>query len=312
MSFSICFDIGGSRIKSGLISKGQLQQSKVITVEDNNRLLPVLESLRREIDHIFTQNNSKECLGIGLALPCIIDTKTNAVLSKYTKYKDAQEIDIEKWASENWSLPLTVHNDAKAALLGEAFYGAGIAYNDLTMLTFGTGIGSAVMINGKLLHGKDFISGNLWGHSTVSLHGNTCNCGNTGCLEAMASTWNLEQIVKKYFSAEELMNLSQLISFELIFRESAKGKSPYQKVLSHCYDAWAAAIVNIVLAYNPECIICGGGIMNHYDTIIPEIKRRMNQHGWIDESYVDLIPAQQIDYAALFGLHHTLQTMKTS
>src|SRR3990170_7444612 len=101
------------------------------------------------------------------------------------------------WAMERWGVPLVLENDARAALVGEWQYGAGKDCDNVVLITLGTGVGTAALINGKLLHGKHFLAGSLGGHMSINLHGDVCNCGNLGCVESEASTWALQKLVTR-------------------------------------------------------------------------------------------------------------------
>ncbi|GJM33862.1 MAG: glucokinase [Saprospiraceae bacterium] len=314
MPFTICFDIGGTRIKSGVIAGDKIVQTNLSEVKDNSALQPILVKLERVIDQYLAEHKQTDQLaGIGIALPCFVDSKKNKILSHYVKYTDAAGLDLNQWARNKWGVPIALQNDAKAALLGEAEYGAGKGYRNLVMLTFGTGIGSGVMLDGHLLNGKDYIAGNLAGHSIIDYDGDLCNCGNIGCTEAVASSWSLPHKVQKMWAAEDQQELASVeltsfenIDFKYLFDQAAKGHQFYNKVLEDCLQAWGMALVNMVLAYNPDCIICGGGIMKSHEIIFPYFKKVLDQHGWINSEFVELKKAEQPEYAALLGMNYTI------
>ena len=93
------------------------------------------------------------------------------ILSTSSKYDDGPEIDLVAWARAELDLPLRLENDARTALLGERYAGAGQGCDDIVMMTFGTGIGGAAMIGGRLLHGKHFQAGCLGGHFAADYRG---------------------------------------------------------------------------------------------------------------------------------------------
>jgi glucokinase len=308
MGFNICFDIGGTRIKSGLLKNNQLLSSKISEVKDNSLLAPVLIQLEKIIDQYCEEfSHLGKLEGIGIALPSLIDTKKNKILSHYVKYTDAAQIDLNHWATSNWQVPLVLHNDAKAALLGEIYEGAGKGYENVVMLTFGTGVGSGVFLNGKLLDGKNYIAGNLMGHSIINWDGVTCNCGQQGCLEATASTWALPQIISQLAKSQNKEDKEyKNLGFKEIIENTAQ--DPFlEQIKKTCLDVWGMLLVNMVLAYNPEVLICGGGIMNSHDIIFPHFKKILNQHGWINADYVQLKRAAQPEFAAIYGLNQALK-----
>ncbi len=201
--------MGGTTIKLGLIGgDGNVVAQASLAASSHISLVTRLTEIANKIDGLLTENNA-EPVGIGIAFPGIIDNIRNKVLSKYVKYPDAQDVDFSKWAEERWNIPAAVENDAKAALLGEWQFGSGKGASDLVLITLGTGVGSAVMIDGKVLSGRNFIAGNLGGHMTINMHGKTCNCGNIGCVETEGSTWAL---------ADEVKNVPQFVGSSLVKR----------------------------------------------------------------------------------------------
>ena len=94
---------------------------------------------------------------------------------------------------QNWNVDFFIDNDARLAAVGEWKYGAGKDTDNLVVMTIGTGIGTSVIMNGKLLRGKHFQAGCLGGHFSVKYNGSMCTCGNSGCVEAYASTWSFKR-----------------------------------------------------------------------------------------------------------------------
>lgn len=196
--YTLAIDLGGTIIKAGLLNGKQLIASCTEQATSKNGLknnLPVIDSM---IFGLLKENNLSvaEVLGIVFSFPGLVDSLRNRVISTNKKYDDAPVIDLPRWAKETWNLPFYLENDARMALLGEWKYGAGKGFDNIVMVTLGTGIGSAVLIEGKLLKGKHFQAGNLGGHFTVNFNGIICTCGNRGCMEAEASTWRLPELIK--------------------------------------------------------------------------------------------------------------------
>ncbi len=187
---SIAIDLGGTTIKLGIVSNGiVVAQTKLQAATDRT----IEENLQRScivIRELLEKKNllQKELAGIGISFPGIVDASHNRVVSDYVKYKGANQFDFDKWVSDEWQLPVVVENDARAALTGEWQYGAGKGCDNIVMLTLGTGVGSAVLSEGKLFRGSHFIGGSLAGHISINLHGVACTCGYFGCVETEAST----------------------------------------------------------------------------------------------------------------------------
>ncbi|GLR18740.1 ROK family protein [Portibacter lacus] len=302
MKYSICFDIGGTRIKLGVMSNAELMHHELVAIDDNSSLKTVLELIKEKVQVIQKMYEHDQLIAIGMSLPCFVDSDKNKILSNYVKYTDASDIDLNEWCLQNFGVPIFLENDAKAALMGEAFHGAGKGYQDLVMVTFGTGIGSAVMLNGQLLKGKDYFAGNLIGHSIIDFNGDQCNCGGEGCLESVASSWALTEKVENSAANIGLKDKPSKIDYKYIFDEEKMGNHAFAYILDESLDAWGKMMINLILAYNPECIVCAGGIMNQGEVILNSFRKTIDQHGWISSENVILKTAENTDFAALYGL----------
>lgn len=301
--------MGGTRLKICLVKNNKLIAKTIVGAKSNLTLEKRLTEIESDIDTLLSKTQSIP-IGIGISFPGIVDSEKMKILSKYNKYTDAQKINLKEWAFNKWKIPLALENDARAALVGEWKYGAGIGNKSLVLVTLGTGVGSAVLINGKLLKGKNFIGGNLFGHSTINYNGSTCNCGNIGCLEAEASSWSLSEKVKNSSEINNsLLGKENEINFETLFVLASKGDLLAIKIRDRCIDAWATAVINMIHAYDPEKIVIGGGIMKSKDVIIPKIEKKVFGSAWIKKNSVEIIAAQQVDYAAILGMNHLVKEL---
>jgi glucokinase len=126
-----------------------------------------------------------------------LESRTGEVLSTLNKFADIQQVDLSAWSARELGLPVRFENDARMALLGEHSAGAAQGAQDVVMVTLGTGIGGAAMLQGHLLHSRYGQAGCLGGHLTVNFRGRRCKCGAIGCAEAEASTSVLEEVCRE-------------------------------------------------------------------------------------------------------------------
>ncbi|NJL38772.1 MAG: ROK family protein [Leptolyngbyaceae cyanobacterium SM1_4_3] len=164
-TYTLVADTGGTFIKTGLLKNGELIGQSQITSLSSKGLKARLCEMELSFDQLMADNNiaSADLLGIGFSFAGLVDPVQNRILSTNQKYDDGPETDLVAWAREKWGLPLFAMNDARMALLGEWKHGAAQGCDNLVMVTLGTGMGSAVLINGELLIGKHFQAGNLGG-----------------------------------------------------------------------------------------------------------------------------------------------------
>lgn len=195
------------------------------------------------------------------------------------------------------------------ALLGEWQFGAGKACHNLVMVTIGTGIGTAVLIDDQLLKGKHFQAGNLGGHFIVNFKGSTCTCGNIGCMEAEASTWRLPSLLKDHpeFNKSSI-KVEDLLDFKALFHHAGKNDQVSIEVLEQCLSAWSAGIITMIHAFDPEMIILSGGIMKSASVILPFIQEKVNQLAWTPWGKVKLVEARFPDSAALYGADYLVRS----
>ncbi|HPC26366.1 MAG TPA: ROK family protein [Paludibacteraceae bacterium] len=302
--YTIAIDLGGTNIKTGLLDRKNLIASTSEKATSGKGLKNNLPLIEKMIDYLLENQklSTKDLLGIGFSFAGMVDSAHNRVISTNKKYDDAPYLDLPRWAKEKWNLPLYMENDARMALLGEWQHGAGKGYDNIVIVTLGTGIGSAVLIEGKLLRGKHFQAGNLGGHFTINYQGTVCTCGNIGCMESEASTWRLPELIRNYpsYHSSSLAN-EKILDFEALFRNVAKNDSLAVEVLDHCFSVWSAGIITMIHAYDPEIVILSGGIMKSASIILPELQERVNQYAWTPWGKVKLIKAENIETSALYG-----------
>lgn len=301
---SIAIDLGGTIIKIGLLKNGKLIDRAEIQAQSASGLKALLPDLEKAINLILQANHvsENEVLGIGFSFAGLVDSSKNRILSTNQKYDDGPETDLVGWAFGKWNWPLFAENDARMALLGEWQFGAGKDSRDLVMVTLGTGIGSAVLVDGQLLKGKHFQAGNLGGHFVVNHKGSVCTCGNIGCVEAEASTWRLPSLLKEHpgFSESSVKN-EEVLDFKALFQYAENNDQVAKEVLEHCLSVWAAGIITMIHAFDPELVILSGGIMKSSSVILPVLQEKVNRLAWTPWGKVKLVEARFPDSAALYG-----------
>ncbi len=310
MTVAIGCDLGGTHFSIGIVKDRSLLAVRDVVVESKNGLAGVLPLIHETALELLdsTAVRISDCLGLALSLPSLVDFRNARIASTNDKYADATSIDLHGWCKEHFNLPLVIENDARAALCGEHFCGAAEGFSDVLLLTLGTGIGSAVFVDGIPYRTRHLQGGNLGGHIPVSLHGRTCTCGATGCMEAEASSWSLPAITRDW-PRVETSALSQLthVNFRALFQCADSGDPIAQQIVDHCILVWSVGTVGLIHVYGPERIIFGGGVMSRADRILPRIVTYVNQHAWTPTSKVSIVPAMLGNHAALHGAIPLLQ-----
>lgn len=303
----IAIDLGGTRIKFGIIENGgKIIASGKIEAAPENGVAENLQKINDAVTVLMASHNlsKNQISGIGISVPSLVNN-SNQILSRYVKYADASDFDFNAWAVQSWNAPIRLENDARAALVGEWKYGAGKGFDDIALLTLGTGVGSAILSEGKLYKGKHFLGGNLAGHSSINLNGAPCNCGFVGCLETEGSTWALQGIAVQHplYHTSQLASVAAL-EFIHLFDAADKGDELANILLKNCLNAWGTAAVNIVHSHDPEIIIISGGIMKRQAQILPALQKMVDQFAWLPAGTIKVMAAQQVEFAALLGMEY--------
>lgn len=311
--YTIGIDLGGTLVKVGLIHTGKLADFCILPAHAEKGLQPNLPHLKEAINNLLLQNrvDSSQLTGIGLAFPGIVDVKHSQVLSTNEKYDDASLLNLNLWCRMNWDTPFHMDNDARMATIGEWKYGAGRGFNNLVMMTIGTGIGTGVVIDGQVLYGEHFQAGSLGGHFVMDYKGRKCSCGNVGCVEALSSSFFLKSIIRDHpvLSTSFKAKATQL-DFKELFRLATLGDVDAILLRNECMDVWSAAIITYIHAYDPQMIVLGGGILKSKEVILPYIRERVGRLAWCPTEKVRIVASELGDNAAVLASEYSL-TNKT-
>ena len=311
--YYIGIDLGGTIIKVGLLTGGKVVGTARIEADSIHGLLPRLEPIAKTIDSLLETNNLKESElgGVAVAVPGIVNVSESRVIATNAKYDDAPQVNMQEWARKNWDVPLIMDNDARMATVGEWQFGAGRDKNNMVMMTIGTGVGTGVVIDGRLLYGSNFCAGSLGGHMIVDYRGRKCTCGNVGCVEAYGSYFFLPDIIKDNKEVSDTFKReARAYTFKGLFEKMQDGDKDATLVLTGCMDVWSAAIVNYVHAYDPELVVMGGGIMKSAGIILPYVREKVNSLAWRPCEKVAIMSSQLGDDAALAAASYYFEKRK--
>jgi glucokinase len=301
---AIGIDLGGSHATIAVVQGDEILASHQVSLDSSQALLPSLAVFANVIRALLAelQMNAAECEGLALGFCGLADARIGRVVSTNKKYEDAPSIDFIGWCRREFGLRFGIENDARMALLGEHHAGAARGCDNLVMITLGTGIGGAAMIEGKLLRGKHAQAGCLGGHLLARVGGRPCTCGAIGCTEAEASGWALPLMAPEWkgFTASELSRAEQ-INFQRLFELADAGDQVANEIRDYCLKVWASAAVGLIHAYDPERIVMGGGVMRRAGLIIPYIQAYVNKHAWTPWGKVQVVAAELGNDAGLFG-----------
>ncbi len=297
----LAVDLGGTHISCAAV-EDRLLLERVRLDCDSSRNMSTYLSVITEILSGFVDRHGTEFSGVSFGFCGLVDGSSARISSTNRKYPGSTEIDLPAWARQKFSLPLLLENDSRLALLGEWHCGAAEHHDDVVMMTLGTGIGTAAIINGQILRGRHSQAGILGGHFVVDLEGHDCSCGARGCAEAEASTFALRTLCIAWpgFDKSALQREEQ-IDFETLFLCAKDGDLIAQQIRRRCLDVWSATALSLVHAYDPELVVLGGGVMKSEFPILESIRSCLERRAWTPWGKVRVSAAILGSDAALYG-----------
>ncbi|MFC7151467.1 ROK family protein [Cohnella cellulosilytica] len=307
---AIVLDFGGTNIKLGIAREGRMLAGSRLAAYSGSGLLPRLNAAREAVLDLLARTSltTADCGGVAIALPGIVDPVRRTLLSINEKYADATGFAFEQWARESFGLRLEMENDARAALLGETAYGIARGETNAVLMTFGTGIGTAALMNGRIVRGRHYQAGILGGHMATDAYGEICTCGNVGCLEAQASHWSLPAWLVKQdgYRDSALAGVSD-IGYRSVVEASAANDPFAVRAMRHLLVHWSAGIVNLIHAYDPDLVVLSGGLMKSRELVVPELSRLVRERAWTPWGDIRIAASRDPDSSVLLGLSHLLE-----
>lgn len=303
----LAFDIGGTRIKAGVVRDGALTSFSVIPlVGERNRsggMLACVLGLGRQL--LATQRVD----ALGLAVRGIADPASGVLLDVNGPLSEFSGQPLASLIGEQLGLPALLENDARMYALGELLYGAGRAYQNVVCLTLGTGVGCGVALERRILRGARGLRGILGGHITVQADGPTCSCGNRGCLEALIGTASLTEAIRQGLAEEPSSLLARVPATpRSLFEAHASGDALAGRLVARFSTHLGAGIVSLIHAYDPDVVIAGGGMMQASAHFLAQVQEYVDIHAWtLPRARVKVVPALLGDTAALLGIAALIQ-----
>ncbi len=275
-------DIGGTTTKYGFVddSGNVIYQNSIETQvrEDFHDYISDLEMAIR--DSLAQVNSSLKIKGIGMGAPNGNFYRGTIEHAANLRWKGI--IPIVSLVEEHFQVPAIITNDANAAAMGEAIYGNATGMNDFIAITLGTGLGSGIVSNGKLVHGHDGFAAEL-GHVTVNPHGRQCGCGRKGCLETYVSATGIKRTVYKlladYMDDSELRSHSfDELSTKMISECALRGDFIAKEAFEYTGSILGRKLADSIAHTNPEAIFLLGGLSQAGDLIFEPTIRHLENH----------------------------------
>lgn len=285
----LCIDFGGSEVKIGIIDRGTVVRAATVPVGDGD-----IERTAAAATELIADLSPAAPKAVGIAVPGVVDRAAGRLVKAHDKQPRLAELDLNAWAKAEFGLPSMVENDARAALVGEIATGSAAGAKDAVLMTLGTGIGTAAVMDGALLRGAHDHAGILGGHLTVDLDAALCNCGNVGCAESIAGAWALRRDLADRGDA--------VTDVKELFAAAEAGDTAAAALRDRAIRAWGATAVSLCHAYDPEFVILSGGIMRAGDAVAHPVETYVKRHLWTSSYRPAFVIPDQPDLSVLRGL----------
>ena len=308
--YRVGVDIGGTNVKIALVDKkGEILFSKTVPTRAEMgyeyTVGNIKQSIKELIEEAKIEKNAIE--GIGFGFPGQIDCD-NGIVRILPNIPGWINVPIADIMQKEFNVPVKVDNDVRCAALAELNYGAGCGCKNLICITIGTGIGSGLIVNGKLVRGASNAAGEI-GHIKLSLHdGPICGCGDMGCMEAYASGPAIVAMAKEYVAGgkstkfREIAGSVDAITPAIVARAAKEGDVVAQRIFQIMGEYIGTGLASVVNLLNPEKIVIGGGVADAGDILIEPLKSALKNRAMpIQGAAVDIVPAQLGNTAGVIG-----------
>ena len=266
MEKAIGIDIGGTKISMTAGNEhGKILAQKVIPTLSGRRTREGIEQLAAGLAEIRRRAGGK-ISGIGVGIPGPVDSK-KGIVPRSPHLPGWEGLPLQKILQKKMKAPVLMGNDANAAGLGEKIFGQGRGRKNFIYMTVSTGIGSGIIVDGKLLERESYVAGEV-GHMTLVPDGARCKCGKKGCLEAYASGTAIARMGKEEYSRQKKTAVlkkwtgGRPVTAQALGLVARRGDPTALQVYRCAGFYLGTGIANLLNILNPELIILGGGVWN--------------------------------------------------
>ena len=278
-SYVVGIDLGGTKIAAALFdSKGVLLNRELMETAGASTAEEVVQ---RMIGMIRSVSEGRPLMGVGLASPGAVNSQDGIVIHG-TNLPEWDNVPLKRWMESELGVEVKVVNDANAAAWGEYVRGAGKGSNNMVYVTFSTGIGAGIVMDGELLLGTNSFAGEL-GHNIIDPSGTECSCGRYGCWEVFASGTAIRDMALRKMESRtsmitELASRSgEKINSRHVFESMALKDPVAVEVIERTIHYMAIGLANAVHTFNPDRIVIGGGVSKAGELLFPALREKTEE-----------------------------------
>lgn len=276
-------DLGGTQIRAALADgEGRiLHRASCLTLAEEGPE-PVIGRIKAAIREAVHSTDWAQVVGIGIGAPGPINPWTG-VIHQAPNLPGWRDVPLRDIIQKEFQVPTHLGNDANIAALAEYRFGAGQGVDDLIYMTISTGIGGGVIAGGQLLLGADGLASEV-GHMTLEPHGPLCNCGNIGCLEALASGPAIARDARQRIEegaqtiiADRAGGDLRKVTAKAVGQAAQRGDELAIELIQRAGFYIGVGIVNLIHLFNPRLFVIGGGVSKAGDLLFDPIRATVRE-----------------------------------
>lgn len=277
--YFIGVDVGGTKISAALVdASGKVLARAKTATPLKAQGKDIAKIILATIEYVQKEQAPKKISGIGMGIPGIVQPKSQEIL--VTPNIRLAGFPLQKTVAKAFKTKVRMDNDVNCGLMGEFWLGAARKKDHVIGLFPGTGIGGAIVTNGRLVPGSQGAAAEL-GHMIMQVNGPQCSCGNKGCLEALASRWAIQRDILSGIKAGRKSIITELSKNNLaVIKSKALSQALVQKdaliteIMANAGLVLGQACVSINHIFNPQMIVLGGGVIEACgDFLLPRIRK---------------------------------------
>lgn len=306
-NYVVGVDVGGQTTKIGVVNtKGEILAQTVIRSDNSKEFAPYADELAVAIKQVITTADVEgQVRGVGVGAPNGNYYKGTIEFAPNLAWAKGVVPFAEELQKRLDGIPVTLTNDANAAAMGEMAYGVARGMKNFIMITLGTGVGSGIVVDGKVVYGHDGFAGEL-GHTNVIRHnGRACGCGRCGCLEAYCSAIGVARTAREWLEHSKepsLLRDVQNITSKDVYDAAKEGDKVALDIFEYTGTLLGTAFSDFIAFSAPEAIVLFGGLARSKEFLYEPMMKAMNDNVlriWKDKVKIVFSSLKESDAAIL-------------
>lgn len=308
--YLIGVDLGGTNLKISAYSYEDLTPvyEKRISTEVQGGWEHVMNRIYNELTTLFQSVPKEQIACIGLGIPGLLDIEKG--ISKFSpNFPCWENVPVVDWLQERLQMPVYIDNDVRVNLYGEWYCGAGKGKKNLVLLTLGTGLGSGIVMDNRVLYGATSSAGEVGHMNMFRTGGRPCKCGSSGCLGRYVSALGLLRTLKEKLSdgkpcilREWVGNDLDKVTAKMVSGAYDAGDCVAIETITETGELLGYGLVNVINLFNPELIIIGGGMAAAGERLLQPARKIVEDHALkISQEHCSVVTAHLGDSAGMLG-----------